>query len=103
MTCFLGCAANHTCYPHRTPFGVWRTGDQRGAKLGTCCRTVATRLRPSGPQTVLASGPNMPRKIVTDRPATTGKPKLKLLRLANVKHVFVNAQVRTRSPRAQLS
>jgi hypothetical protein len=45
----------------------------------------------------------MPRKIVTDRPATTGKPKLKLLRLANVKHVFVNAQVRTRSPRAQLS
>jgi hypothetical protein len=103
MTCFLGCAANHICYPHRTPIGVWRTGDQRGAKLGTCCRSVATRLRPSGPQTVLASGPNVPRKIVTDQPATTGKPKLKLPATGKRQARLRQRPMRTRSPRAQLS
>lgn len=60
------------------------------------CAAEASRhgFGPPFSQTVLASGPNMPRGIVIDQPPATGKPKLRLRRLANVKHVFVKASPR---------
>ena len=103
MTCFLGCAANRICYPHRTPFGVWRTGDQRGAKLGTCCRSVATRLRPSDPPNGAGlwsrhagQDRNRPTRNYREAKAETAATGKRQARLRQ-------RPMRTRLPRAQLS
>jgi len=77
------------------PYLLWRAVDQHGAELDILLqkrrdKAAAKRFF----KRVLASSPDMPRKIVTDQLRSYPAAKAEIPELANVKHVFVKASAR---------
>src|SRR6202521_3224911 len=77
------------------PYLLWRAVDQHGTELAIllqkrCDKAAAKRFF----KRVLASCPEVPRKIVTDQLRSYPAAKDEIPELANVKHVFVKASTR---------
>src|SRR5260370_21754981 len=77
------------------PYLLWRAVDQHGAELDILLqkrrdKAAAKRFF----KRVLASSPDMPRKIVTQQLSSYPAAKAEIPELANVKHVFVKASAR---------